>query len=160
MDTVYIETTVIGNIVGRLHTNADISWRQRLTREWWSSACQRYKLVTSKLTLDECADGDSIAAAERLELVRGIPLLNESIDAELLAELLMKRFAIPVSEPRDALHIATAAVNGVQFIATWNFKHILNPHVQAKIGDACREAGFIPPVICTPEQLRATEDDA
>jgi hypothetical protein len=160
MDIVYVETTVVGNIAGRLHPNPDISWRQRITREWWSTATDRYMLVTSKLTLDECGDGDPFAAAERLEIVRGIPLLDESAVAEALASLLIQRMAVPATEPRDALHIATAAVNGVQFIATWNFKHILNPHLQAKIADSCREAGFIPPIICTPEQLRVTENDS
>ncbi len=103
---------------------------------------------------------DPTAAEERLEIVRGIPLLDESADAEALAGLLIQRMAVPASEPRDALHIATAAVHGVQFIVTWNFKHILNPHLQAKIADGCREAGFVPPVICTTEQWRATEDDS
>ena len=159
MDMVYIETTVVGNIAGRLHPNPDISWRQRITREWWITAIEKYNVVTSKLTLDECGDGDPSAAAERLEVVRGIPVLDESEDAETLAALLIQRQAVPASEPRDALHIATAAVNGVQFIATWNFRHILNPHVQSKIAECCRDAGYIPPVICTPEQLRATEDD-
>lgn len=159
MDIVYIETTVVGNIAGRIHPNPDVASRQRITREWWKTATARYRIVTSQLTLDECSDGDSSAVAERLEVLRSIPLLNESDDAEMLAELLINRKAVPGSEPRDALHIATAATNGVQFIATWNFKHILNPHVQAQIAGTCREAGFIPPVICTPEQLKATEDD-
>ena len=65
--------------------------------------------------------------------------------AERLAELLVERGAVPASKPRDALHIATAAANGVQFIVTWNFKHILNPHVQFRIAQTCREAGYIPP---------------
>ena len=160
MDIVYIETTVVGNIAGRIHPNADVASRQRITREWWSTATIRYRIVTSRLTLDECGDGDLAAATERLEILQGIPLLDESDDAETLAELLIDRKAIPASEPRDALHIATAATNGVQFIATWNFKHILNPHLQAQIAGTCREAGFIPPVICTPEQLKATEDDS
>lgn len=112
------------------------------------------------LRIDECGDGDPSAASERLEVLQGIPLLNETVEAEMLAELLIDRKAVPASEPRDALHIATAAVNGVQFISTWNFKHILNPHLQAQIASVCRDAGFIPPVICTPEQLKATENDS
>lgn len=160
MDIVYVETTVLGTIAGRIHPNPDIASRQRVTREWWRTASIRYRIVTSQLTLDECRDGDPSAATERMELLQGIPLLDASDEAESLAELLISRKAVPPSQPRDALHIATAAVNGVQFIATWNFKHILNPHLQAQISGACREAGFIPPVICTPEQLKATEDDS
>lgn len=160
MDIVYIETTVVGSIAGRMHPNPDVASRQRMTRDWWTTATRRYRIVTSRLTLDECGDGDPYAASERLEILRGIPLLDASDEAERLADLLMDRKAVPASEPRDALHIATAAVHGVQFIATWNFKHILNPHLQAQIAGTCRDAGFIPPVICTPEQLKVTEDDS
>ncbi len=159
MDIIYVETTVFGNLAGRMHPNPDIASRQRIMREWWQTAAIRYRIVTSQLTLDECSDGDPSAATERLELLQGIPLLDGSDDAETLAESLINRKAVPASQPRDALHIAIAAVNGVQFIATWNFKHILNPHLQAQISGTCREAGFIPPVICTPEQLKVTEDD-
>lgn len=160
MDIVYIETTVVGNIAGRMHSNPDVASRQRMTRDWWTTATSRYRIVTSRLTLDECSDGDPSAASERLTILHGVPLLDTSEEAESLAELLMARKAVPASEPRDALHIATAAVHGVQFIATWNFKHILNPHLQAQIAGTCREAGFVPPVICTPEQLKVTEDDS
>jgi hypothetical protein len=160
MDIVYVETTVVGNIAGRIHPNPDVASRQRITREWWKTATVRYRIVTSQLTVDESSDGDPSAATERLEVLQGLPLLDESDDAEMLAELLIDRKAVPASEPRDALHIAIAAANGVQFIATWNFKHILNPHLQAQITGTCREAGFIPPVICTPEQLKATENDS
>ena len=159
MKTVYIETTVVGNIAGRLHPNPAVAARQQVTRDWWLTAPFRYELVLSQLTLDECADGDPNAAAERLDVICHLPLLDDSDAAERLADLLLERRAAPESQPRDALHIAIASVHGVEFIATWNFKHILNPHLQAKIADACREAGFIPPVICTPEQLMVTEND-
>lgn len=160
MDSVYVETTVIGNIAGRIHPDANIAVRQRMTRAWWITAADRYALFTSQITVDECSAGDPTAASERLEVLNGIPLLDESGEGERLADLLIQSGAVPASEPRDALHIATAAVNGVQFIVTWNFRHILNPHLQARIAETCRNAGYVPPVICTPEQLKATEDDS
>ena len=159
MDTIYIETTVIGNIAGRIYNDPSVASRQHITREWWLTAPSKYRLFISQLTIDECSAGDPIAAQERLSVVQNIPLLNESIEAENLAILLIERLAVPASQPRDALHIATAAVNGVIFIVTWNFKHILNPHLQQKISDTCYEAGYIPPVICTPEQLLEVEND-
>ena len=159
MDTIYVETTVIGNVAGRLHPKPSIADRQQLTRDWWADAPSRYRVFVSQLTLDECSAGDPAAAAERLEVVRNIPLLDQGRDAETLAALLIERCAVPRTEPRDALHIATAAVHGVQFIVTWNFKHILNPHLQSRISDTCRQAGYVPPTICTPEQLKVTEDD-
>lgn len=159
MDTVYVETTVVGNISGRLHPNPMIAARQQVTRTWWMTAPSRYSLFVSQLTVDECGAGDPDAASERLHLIRDLPLLDESEAAERLAGLLIGRHAVPAAQPRDALHIATAAVHGVQFIVTWNFKHILNPHLQSRIVDTCRAGGYVPPVICTPEQLKETEDD-
>lgn len=160
MDTVYLETTVIGNIAGRLHPNASIADRQNITRKWWDTASLRYRLVTSQITLDECSDGDPVAAAERLSIVSGIELLDVNDAASALTKALLKGLAVPVSQPRDALHIAIAAVHGIEFIATWNFKHILNPHVQTRIMNTCRNQGYAPPVICTPEQLAETENDS
>ncbi len=160
MDSVYLETTVIGNIAGRLHPDAKIAARQQVTREWWTTATNRYDLYVSEITIDECGDGDPDAAKERLDLIRNIDLVETSPAAEELAELLVDRLAVPASQPRDALHIAIATVNAVEFIVTWNFKHILNPHLQTKIANTCREAGYDPPVICTPQQLLETEDDS
>jgi hypothetical protein len=160
MSTVYLETTVIGNIAGRLHPDAAVSARQQLTRAWWVSAAERYRLFISQLTLDECAEGDPEAARERLELLQDVDMVSTPKEAEELAALLVARRAVPVSQPRDALHIAIATVHRVQFIVTWNFKHILNPHVHTKIAAACREGGFEPPVICTPQELLEAEDDS
>ena len=160
MDSVYLETTVIGNIAGRMHPDPKIAARQQVTREWWTTAPDRYDLYVSEITIEECGDGDPDAAKERIDLVRNIDLIETSAEAEELAELLVNRLAVPASEPRDALHIVIATVNAVQFIVTWNFKHILNPHLQTKIANACREGGYDPPVICTPQQLLETEDDS
>lgn len=159
MDSVYLETTVIGNIAGRMHPDPAHAARQQVTRDWWATAASGYSLFISQLTLDECGHGDPDAAAERLAVVLDLPLLDESEAAVNLADLLIARLAVPAAQPRDALHIAIATVHGIQFIATWNFKHILNPHLQTRIADTCHEGGFVPPVICTPEQLLEAEDD-
>lgn len=160
MDSVYLETTVVGNIAGRLHPDTKIATRQQVTREWWTTASDRYDLYVSEITIEECGDGDPDAAKERLDIVRNVDLIETSPNAEELAKLLVSRKAVPVSEPRDALHIAIATVHAVQFIVTWNFKHILNPHLQMKIANACREGGYEPPVICTPQQLLEAEDES
>ena len=141
MDAIYVETTVIGNVAGRLHPQSRIADRQQLTRDWWADAPSRYRVFVSQLTVDECSAGDPAAAAERLEVLRDIPLLDQVSDAETLATVLIERLAVPKTEPRDALHIVIAAVHGVEFIVTWNFKHILNPHLQGKIANTCRQAG-------------------
>jgi len=159
MKSVYLETTVVGHIAGRLHPVATVLARQQLTRQWWESASNRYLLFVSDLVLAEGADGDGDAASERLRIVDGIDVLQTSTAANSLAAELIAAHAVPQSEPRDALHIALAAINGIDYLATWNFKHIMNPSTQHLIDAVCRNAGIESAVICTPEQLLVTYDD-
>jgi hypothetical protein len=76
MQTVYLETTVIGNIAGRLHPDALIAARQQITRRWWMTAKTRFELFASELVVDECSSGDLDAAAERISELDGIALLE------------------------------------------------------------------------------------
>ena len=160
MQSVYLETTVLGHIAGRLHPVASVLARQQVTREWWDPATDRYELFVSELVLTECGDGDANDASERLEIVAGIDVLRTTDTANELAAALIAAHAVPQSEPRDALHITLAAINGIDYLATWNFKHIMNPSTQHLIDDVGRDAGIEPPAICTPEQLLVTYDDS
>ena len=158
MDTVYLETTVVGNIAGRIHPNPRIAARQNITREWWLIAASNYRLLASAMVISECSDGDASAATERLQVLNGIELLASSEDVDSLAQALIDNHAVPASESRDAFHIAIAAVNGVDYLLTWNFKHIANASLRHRIELVCRDAGFEPPIICTPDELMETDD--
>ena len=160
MDSAYIETTVVGHLAGRLHTDPLISARQNLTRRWWPLALTRFRLVISQVVWDECQGGDPVAANERLHEIDFIPLLEITDEAHDLADHLMATGAVPKSEPRDALHIAIAAVHGIQYLTTWNFKHIANATLRSRIEAVCRDAGFEPPIICTPEELAGDDHHA
>jgi hypothetical protein len=129
-------------------------------REWWRTAPLQYRLLASNLVLVECAAGDSEAGQERLALLAGVELLDVDGETEQLASQLLANHAVPANEPRDAVHIALTAVNGVDYLATWNFKHIMNPATQHLIDAVCREAGYEPATICTPEQLFEAYDDS
>ena len=160
METVYLETTVVGNIAGRIHPNPDVASRQHKTRRWWTTARSEHRIVISHLVLDECQAGDPAAAQERLDEINELERLEITDDGRNLANALMAASAIPASEPRDALHVAIAAVHGVQYLVTWNFKHIANATLRGRINDVCRDNGYEPPIICTPEELAGMTDDA
>jgi len=125
MNSVYLETTVVGHIAGRLHPDAIISARQIATRRWWDTAKARYRHYASQLVLAECSGGDSDAAQDRLAILEIVDLLDIDDEIGRLASLLLSNHAVPTTEPRDATHIAVAAVNGIDFLATWNFRHII-----------------------------------
>jgi hypothetical protein len=160
MDTVYVETTVVGSIAGRLHPNPLIAARQEASRKWWSNARSQFQLFVSQLVVDECLAGDPDAAQERVDELTEIPRLQITDAAKHVADALMDRKAIPASEPRDALHIGIAAAHGVQYLVTWNFKHIANATLRDRINEVCRDVGYEPPIICTPEEIAGMTDDA
>lgn len=156
--TVYIETSVIGYLTSRKREDAIIAGHQQTTQEWWATAAERFELVASELVVRECSAGDPSAATERLQALDGLTMVAITETAEQLSDALIEGHAVPVSHPEDALHIAVAVVNGLQYLVTWNFKHIANAAVRSKIDAVCRGAGYEPPVICTPEELMETND--
>jgi predicted nucleic acid-binding protein len=158
MDSVYIETTIVGHIAGRLHPDPLVALRQQVTRDWWRDEAPRYNVFISQLVLEECSEGDPSAASERLEVVKELDLLEASGKVDDLADGLIAGKAVPASEPRDAFHIAIAAVHGVNYLLTWNYKHIANATLRTRIEEVCRDAGFEPPIICTPEELMGIDD--
>jgi predicted nucleic acid-binding protein len=158
MDTIYLETTIIGHLAGRIHRDPFTAARQQITRDWWRDESPKFQVYISQLVLDECSDGDSTAALERLEVVKSLDLINSSTEVDALARALVAGKAVPESEPRDAFHIAISAVNGVKYLLTWNFKHIANASLRSRIEKICFGSGFEPPVICTPDELMGIDD--
>jgi len=160
MDSVYIETTIVGHIAGRVHPDPIVATRQQITRDWWQNAASGYELFISQVVLEECSEGDPSVAAERLEVVKDLDLLESSDEVDDLADALISEKAVPASEPRDAFHIAIAAVNGLEYLLTWNCRHIANATLRGRIEKVCRDAGYEPPIICTPEELVEIDDDS
>jgi hypothetical protein len=156
--TVYIETTIIGYLAMRVSGVLRIAANQQTTREWWDNHRQRFDLLISRFVVDECSGGDPVAAQERLAYVQGVPLLEIPNEVNALADALLSGVPLPEKSAIDALHISVAAVNGVEYLLTWNCKHIANPSMRAQIERICRDRGFEPPVICTPQELLEIDD--
>ena len=112
METLYIETTIVGHLTGRLLADPIVASRQQLTRQWWARCAGQYELYISQLVIDESGAGATSAAREWLELIEALPLLDATLETDQLATALIAAKAIPETEPRDAFHISIAATNG------------------------------------------------
>ena len=113
--------------------------------------------VISALVIKEASQGDVDKAAERAKAIQGFSVLDISQEAEDLADLLITKNGIPTEFPEDALHIALATVGKIDFIATWNFRHINNPFTKNKIKAIIENAGYVCPVLASPEELLGEE---
>lgn len=151
--SVYIETSVIGHLAMRPSAHLVTAANQQVTREFWEDHRSRFDLFVSLAVVDECRAGDAEAAAEREVFLKGVPVLGVGDDVLSLAESLMSGIPLPEKAAVDAVHIAVAAVNGVDYLVTWNCKHIANPAWRGIIEVICRAAGYDAPVICTPPEL-------
>jgi len=107
--------------------------RQLLTHQWWNDERGNYELVTSQYVLDEASAGDPALAAERLQSLDGIPLLPRDPRIGVIAIEIMSRAILPPKASIDALHIAMAAHHRIQYLLTWNCKHIANARILPRI---------------------------
>jgi hypothetical protein len=150
---VYIETTVVSYLTARPSRDLIIAAHQQLTQEWWENRRLDFDLYASQLVIQESSAGDALMAQKRLEILNEIPLIDVNREAIFLSRTLIERGPIPEKAAVDALHIAVATVNGIDYLLTWNCKHIANAEMQAAVAKICRGAGYEPPIICTPEEL-------
>ena len=126
---------------------------RKLPAIWWQTCRERFDLVASQLVVREASAGDSRAAQERLDRLAALTLLEVTEEAVTLAQELLTTGAVPEKAAEDALHLAIAVTNGVEYLLTWNCKHLANATMRTKIEDVCRAAGYEPVIICTPEEL-------
>lgn len=154
--SVYIETTIISYLTSRRSSDAIIRGQQELTVKWWSDHRSEFSLVTSQFVVDEASVGDARAAADRMAVLDEIDSLAITPAVEPLALRLIDEGALPAKAKVDALHLAISTVNGVQYLLTWNCKHLANAILWRKIEQTCRDAGYVPPNICTPYELMET----
>lgn len=152
-ETVYIETSIIGYLTARPSNNLILMANLETTREWWETRRNQFILYISQIVLDEVARGDVEIAAKRLELLRDFPLLVVNEAVQNLAVQFLAKSNLPSKASDDALHIAVATVYGLDYLLTWNCKHIANAQIQKKLAQISLNVGYELPTICTPYEL-------
>ncbi|WP_417914888.1 type II toxin-antitoxin system VapC family toxin [Candidatus Electronema sp. JM] len=153
MKSVYIESSVISYMTARPSRDVITSARQAITFEWWDAYKDRFEIFISELVIEEISSGDMAAAQKRLLTVEDVPVLETTGQAVQLAKLLIAENAVPESCSEDAMHISIAAVHGMDFLLTWNFKHINNANTREKIAKIITKVQLKSPVLCSPEEL-------
>ncbi len=159
MATVYIETSVISYLKARPSPALVAAAHQQVTREWWDHHRQRFDQFISPLVLDEAARGDPDAAARRLSALEGFAVLEPTRDAAELVDMLIADGALPSVARDDATHVAIAAVHHMDYLVTWNCRHIDNAESKPLIRSVCAVHGYVCPEICTPEELMGGRSD-
>lgn len=157
LPSAYIETSIVSYLTARESSSLLGAAHQWVTRRWWERR-SFYRCFVSDVVIRECRAGDPSAASRRLDAIREFPSLAISDQAIEIAEALLARGIVPAKAAEDALHVAIATVHGLDFLLTWNCRHIANPVIQVRIAAYLGSIGWLLPFICTPEELLGEED--
>jgi hypothetical protein len=156
--TIYLETSIVSYLTARPSGNLIAAANQKATIDWWESRRQRFSLYISDLVLEEAGRGDPGASQRRLEALAGFPVLPLSPAATQLAAALIEE-VLPARALDDALHVAISAVHGMDFLITWNCRHLDNAEIKPIVREICTRQNFRCPEICTPQELMGVDTD-
>ena len=157
--TVYIETSVVSYLTARPTNNLLLAAWQKVTSDWWDTQRKRFDLCTSNVTLEEAGRGDPKAAERRLEALSGVSVLPITEAVVRLSKALVHGKAVPNKALDDALHIAISAVHDIDYLLTWNFRHLDNAETKPIIRSVCNTQGYTGAEICTPQELMGGFED-
>lgn len=124
-----------------------------MTRDWWTTKRQSYSLRISQTVIDEVEAGDPAAATLRMDYLLGIPLLDLTEQTNEVALSILGSGLLPQKAARDAVHIAVSCVHGVDFLLTWNCRHIANAAIMRELSLVVADCGYEMPILCTPDEL-------
>ena len=153
MDIVYIETSIVSHATSRASADPATAVLQDQAKRWMDEQRSHYDLVTSQLVVTEAGGGDPDAASRRLAMLAPIPVVDENPDVDAVADELIARSLIPAAARLDALHVATAALAGVQYLLTQNCRHIANAHALPRVYRLLDALGLPGLLICTPVEF-------
>jgi predicted nucleic acid-binding protein len=154
----YLESSILSYLRQQASGQVVAAARQVLTRTWWKDERHNYDLVASQYVIDEVSDGDPQLAGERLALLDGIPLLELGREIDAVAEEIMARAILPAKAQLDALHIACASHHRIDYLLTWNCRHIANARILPRIHRVLTDMDCFIPIICTPEEMVDHDD--
>ncbi len=150
---VYLETSFISYLTAKPSRDLIIAAHQQITHEWWDKNRQSFELFVSQLVYEEAAKGDTNASKKRITLLSDLSFLELNDNIMTLANNFIISKTIPTEFVEDAFHIAIATVHGMDYLLTWNCKHIANASIRLSIEKECQKSGYLCPIICTPEEL-------
>lgn len=153
MPSVYIETSFISYLVSRPSKNLIVAAQQQMSKEWWDNRRTQFDLYISQLVIRESSEGDSEEVKKRLNVVKDLPLLELQIEARDLASSFLSNNVLPEKAADDALHISVSTIYGIEYLLTWNCKHMANAEIQKRLAKICQQQGYELPIICTPYEL-------
>jgi hypothetical protein len=151
--SLYLETTIPSFLAGTTSPVLATAGHQAATAQWWKEERNKFRLFVSSLVEEEIKNGKSVFAQQRRTLVAEIPRLEITTEILNLGESLHSILRLPPAAKPDAMHLAIACHHEIDYLLTWNMKHLANGHVRHALQKLHNNWKIQLPTICTPEEL-------
>jgi hypothetical protein len=152
MAKVYLETSFISACVTTRNDVGSV-YRRQTSIEWWNTQRQLHNLFLSDEVVLELSSPIYPRREEALEWVNGVQIIPATESAIRIGDLLVKERVMPAPLRGDAMHVAIAVASGMDYMLSWNVKHLANPNKLRHLSVICMGVGLVPPRIVTPELL-------
>ena len=159
MPSVYLETTIPSYLAAHPSRDLIVAAHQQITHEWWLDAHDRFDLYISEAVLHEIRSGDPDAAARRLAIVNGLPVLQLNDDVRTLVHEYDRRLGLTGRARADLPHFAYAVAYEMDYLVTWNCRHIANGEVIRRLLAVNAELQRPTPLLLTPEEILSTPEE-
>ena len=153
MESVYLETSFISYLVARPSRDVIVAGHQQTTQDWWDNRRSQFRCVVSQVVIDEASVGDATEIQKRLAIIAALPTVDVTEETETLTLAIMDAGILPPDAFPDAAHVAVSAVYKMDYLLTWNCKHLANAQISRRIAVVCGKSGYRMPAVCTPEEL-------
>ena len=153
----YVETTIFSFLTAKPSRDLLSAAWQRITTDWGEGRRHAFDLYISEVVHEEASRGDQQAAARRLTAMQGIPHLLITDEAAKLAKMIIAPGPLPAKAAGDALHLAISTVHKLDFLLTWNCRHLDNAQTKPRLRKLLADHGYAMPEICTPQELLGEE---
>jgi hypothetical protein len=151
--TVYIETSIVSYLTAKPSRDLIVAGHQQITQEWWENMRPKVECFVSPFVIQEVSRGDKESAQRRLESISGFPVLELNEEIQKLAYRYYVAIKIPESALIDASHLAVATWHNMDYLLSWNSKHIVSGRVRKILEEINSSLNIHTPVMCTPEEL-------
>ena len=157
--SIYVETSLFSYLTSKPSRDLITAARQQISLVWWEENRKHYDLFISNVVVAEASKGDELGIQDRLDMLKLLPRLQVREECVVLAEKLINDTPLPRHANNDALHMAIASYHGVDFLLTWDFRHLANALLIPRMRVLIETQGYAFPHICTPEELMEKYDE-
>lgn len=151
--SVYLETTIVSYLTAKLSRDIVVAAHQQITQEWWENVRPKLDCYISPFVIQESQRGNDDAVKKRIKILSGISVLEMNNEIEKIAEIYFDKLNIPSKSRLDAAHLAAACWHKMDYLVSWNCKHIVSARIRKDLEKLNNELKLFTPIICTPEEL-------